>query len=625
MNEPTEIAELEELLQECRSLYANLSERNAEVVGGWPRIPDPIHLFPGEGSDLAEHFDRTTPGSTPTPNDFAATLLNLQKQFLFNWRGLLRANLEIESVARSRAREQSELARLSEQVMLLSQSRAEASEEKARLKRDLERLKIESASSRETAARLEEQLGLRDKDLHALAAELAEREQDQHRIAENERKLSEDLKSLEMVRDHLDGRIEELEKELETLRGQVEPIESQLVESRNRVAELESELHFIREETVPKHQLVEVAENLESVLAEKKSLVEEKDLLKKEIDAIRKSLEDEKKVYEEAIEDLKRENERKEISLQSVEQRLKEMEGVLADRESLVLELESQAGKGISEAALAEMENKLTTTLTDLESYREQFHRLEIENKKLKETLGSASNLSRTKDPLPERETTPPSGEAPFDIAEILEKPEEFSDEESFARESRIADLEFREIESLESQWDDTSSQVLARESETPPRIATVKPESEDEPEKAPMGDPSFVQADKPPGSKTEEEVGHAFPYPEINREALLELEGKHVLLVGGDARFQQDYESLFQLGNAELEYHPSIIHLEKKGMKNSVREANLVVAFGGATQEPGLFRLRKICTDYGRHLLEHPSSGLVSLSQKLREAIKEV
>ena len=622
MNEPTEITKLEDLLQECRSLYANLSERNAQAVGGWPEMTDPISLFPGEAEETSEEKGpASSSGQEPFPglSSFEKTFRELQRQFLVTWRGLLKANLKLESIATDRAREQSELARLSEQVMLLSQSRAEASEEKARLRQEMELLKVEAATHRESAARLEELLSLREKDLNALAAELAEKEREQHQFAEKEKALTENVKDLEKVKEHLGERLENLEKELESLRGQVEPLETELTTARNRISELESELHFTREETVPKQQLDEITETLESAVKDKAEL-------ETVVEDLRKQLQEKTTVLDE------RDREKTESAalLETETKKVAELKTALVERESRIRELEVAARQGLSESAIAEIENKLTTALTDLESYREQFQRMEEENKSLRKALEMANREKESSRKEPDSKVQP--------VDELVEI-EELDDEELREREHRVADLESREIETLETQSHEISSQVLSGEVTSESVSEPTREASEEEGvAEFSVGDPSYVEEEETEAhslsdtetndseeTAREDDTLRVFPYPEIQADDLSELQGKRVLLVGGDIRFRQDYEHLFQLGKADLEYFPSIIQLEKKGMKNSVREANLVVAFGGATQEPGLFRLRKICTDYGRYLLEHPSSGLVSLSQKLKDALEKI
>jgi hypothetical protein len=116
-----------------------------------------------------------------------------------------------------------------------------------------------------------------------------------------------------------------------------------------------------------------------------------------------------------------------------------------------------------------------------------------------------------------------------------------------------------------------------------------------------------------------------AFPYPEITGVRLDLFRGSRVLLVGGDERFLSDYEHLFHLAGADLTYFPSIIQLERHGLKRVVKECDHVVVFGRAVTEPGILRMRLASDEFSKPLTEHHSSGLVSLYHRLQKASVEV
>lgn len=111
------------------------------------------------------------------------------------------------------------------------------------------------------------------------------------------------------------------------------------------------------------------------------------------------------------------------------------------------------------------------------------------------------------------------------------------------------------------------------------------------------------------------------FPYPEITGARMESFRGRKILLVGGDDRFLSDYETMFSLAEAELIYFPSLIHLERKGMKRHTRDCDIVVVFGRAVQEAGMERIRELAIEFSRPLIEHHSSGLVSLYHRLQSA----
>ncbi len=115
------------------------------------------------------------------------------------------------------------------------------------------------------------------------------------------------------------------------------------------------------------------------------------------------------------------------------------------------------------------------------------------------------------------------------------------------------------------------------------------------------------------------------FPYPEITGAKMEHFIGKRVLLVGGDERFQSDYAHLFTMVRADLLYFPSILQLEKQGMKRHVRDCDLAVVFGRAVNEPGLLRMKQVAEEYSRQVFEHPSSGLVSLYHRLQRVNDEI
>lgn len=514
MNDSPELTELEELLRDCRTLYASLSEKNLRAVGPWPGASEPVQTLPSEAVVPAGRSSQTEGDSgTSDPHEFNLTLIRLQEQFFSSWRKLLQAHTELERIGRERAREQSELARLSEQVMLLSQSRAEAAEEKDRLRRELELHRIEVGESRGTIERLQLLLTERENNSNNLSEEAARLAKEIEAAQGRETQLSEALGDLENVKTTLEIRLEDLEREVNELRAKVDPVETELDAARSRIAELEGAL--------PSEEKERLQREIEILQAEKQSLESSSEALAKQI---------------ESLEEIRVENDRLTREAADLQARLSNAE----------------AGSEALSLSQGELEVKLAASLTDLESFREQFNRLERENARLKDELAAASAVGvthaletgRVEEPAPE-----PSTSAAFD-------------------------------------------------------------------------------GDSSPASKSEPSTPAAsptFPYPEITPQGLEKLEGRKVLLVGGDIRFQADYEHLFTMVGAELEYFPSIIHLEKQGMKNSVRDSHLVAAFGGATQEPGLFRLRKICSDYGRRLLEHPSSGLVSLSHRLKQAVREL
>ncbi|MCA9415110.1 MAG: hypothetical protein KC917_02525 [Candidatus Omnitrophica bacterium] len=627
MNEPTEITELEDLLQECRSLYANLSERHAREVGPWPRTTEPIHLFPSEES--FSEFDKSSlrrpSESLSGASDFGSTLLNLQKQFLHLWKKLLKANLDLENTTKDRAREQSELARLSEQVMLLSQSRAETAEEKSRIRRELEMVRVENREAKETIHSLEQRLAHRERELNALSSEMSEQERSRERAEEREKQLSSDIEKLESMKEDLTFRLGDLEKELESIRGRVDPLESDLSKSRERIAELESELENTLKERVSQEEHTGLADRL-TVAEEARATLEHSH---REIEQSKQEIEAALREKQTEIQDLK--SEKKSLEKANIEARKvrEALETQLQVQAARIEELEKASAEMASSEQIERIEQQLTSTLTDLESYREQFHRLERENATLKKALEEAKKTNPVDHTdLGEAllETNPPARPA----RSLSDAPRPV-DVESIERERRIAEMESSEIESLEAPTEQSGSFVLSRENRGQ---ETVDAETEDSPDPDSSlrntGDPSFVTEveEESVSQSTSEKVERPtlkFPYPEISQEGLEPYSGKQVLLVGGDFRFKEDYEHFFQLCNAEVAYFPSIIQLEKHGMKNTVREVNLVIAFGGAIQEPGLFRLRKVCSDYGRYLLENPSSGLVSLSQKMKSLAKEI
>ena len=167
--------------------------------------------------------------------------------------------------------------------------------------------------------------------------------------------------------------------------------------------------------------------------------------------------------------------------------------------------------------------------------------------------------------------------------------------------------------------------------------VAPAKEEATDVPEEVPDSHPVDTEPEGSPQVEEEEETPSfeeedlqkersiAFPYPEITGVGMEGFRGRRILLVGGDERFRSDYEHLFGLAGAGLVYFPGIVHLEKNGIKRHVRESDVVVIFGAAVDEPGVFRLRNVASDYGRYLVEHRSSGLVSLYHQLQEVNRDL
>jgi hypothetical protein len=168
-----------------------------------------------------------------------------------------------------------------------------------------------------------------------------------------------------------------------------------------------------------------------------------------------------------------------------------------------------------------------------------------------------------------------------------------------------------------ESLGDDTSENALGATLEPPPPVAPHSIGVPVQPSPLPGEDPLI-----PP---TPFQPSMDFPYPEITGARMERFLGKHVLLVGGDERFQSDYTHLFTMVHADLLYFPSILQLEKQGMKRHVRDCDLVVIFGRAVNEPGVLRMQQVAEEYGRKIYEHPSSGLVSLYHRLQRVNNEI
>jgi len=134
----------------------------------------------------------------------------------------------------------------------------------------------------------------------------------------------------------------------------------------------------------------------------------------------------------------------------------------------------------------------------------------------------------------------------------------------------------------------------------------------------APAPTPSAGLADPSPATPSGSAM--PFPYPEITGEKLDYFHGKRVLLVGGDERFLSDYQHLFGMAKAGLTYFPSLLQLEKKGLKICLSEADAVVVFGRAVNEPGILRLRQSAEEINCPVVEHLSSGLISLYHYLQK-----
>lgn len=134
---------------------------------------------------------------------------------------------------------------------------------------------------------------------------------------------------------------------------------------------------------------------------------------------------------------------------------------------------------------------------------------------------------------------------------------------------------------------------------------------------------PSDAARTEPPAEAPSKTLD--FPYPEITGARMDHFRAKTVLLVGGDERFLSDYQHLFGMVEADLFYYPSVIHLEKQGLKRNVKDCHVVVVFGRATHEPGVLRLRQVAEEFGRPMLEHHSSGLVSLYHRLQRMNSEL
>ncbi len=136
---------------------------------------------------------------------------------------------------------------------------------------------------------------------------------------------------------------------------------------------------------------------------------------------------------------------------------------------------------------------------------------------------------------------------------------------------------------------------------------------------------PAPLLGEAPPIPPSPFQPAMDFPYPEITGVRMENFTGKRVLLVGGDERFQSDYAHLFTMVRADLLYFPSILQLEKQGMKRHVRECDLAVVFGRAVNEPGVLRMKQVSEEYSRKVFEHPSSGLVSLYHRLQRMNDEI
>jgi predicted nucleic acid-binding Zn-ribbon protein len=652
-------ADFTQALKECQEIFGRLSERNKALAEEWDEM--------AAGMTSPNQQAQAGAGKPALPNarQFGDSLLNLHEQFFENCRELLQARLEIEALRGERSSLQSELARFSEQVILLGRTHTDLSEQKALLERELQMVKDAWQEAERRAGRIEADLRGRDSNLEALADELARTKSELEVLAASKEHLVGILADLESQKDGLSLRLESIEGKQQSLHREVESLERDLGDSRRKAVELEHERNSARERIA----------QLETDHAS----------------ATRRAAELEESIRASA-----------EPHLAEIEAKRREVE-------------ELKARTAESEASAARSEARRQEAVEAFQEASEKNHRLQAELAQAKEDLEktrgdlqrahSDLNALKAAEPLPPVQTQDPQSHAgplpefaePSQAAPSPEHespPLPLSDEDLF--EKRLAAIEEAdifapgnrppEIDSLALREDDLlyglqemgTADVLPPETVIPPDLPVERaqeeahievPPDEEELLSAPpitpaeadeiarILDSALAQEIEEAGSSLPVEDWksadtcldrHAenlslgelspsslepqtdaatpshqaaadFPYPEITSTRLDRFNGKKVLLVGGDERFLSDYEHLFHLAGAELFYFPSIIHLEKKGLKRHVRDSDFTVVFGRAVTEPGMLRMRQVAEEYSRPIIEHHSSGLVSLYHRMQ------
>jgi predicted nucleic acid-binding Zn-ribbon protein len=528
--------------------------------------------------------------------------------------------------------------------MILSRSRAEATEQISLLSDELETLRTAHEEAPRRIVELEEHIAKLEKDLNGVARELADRELDKTRLRETLKALEEEKNTLQERNSVLEQSERTAREELENLRSELEPASEERERLQLLVSDLQSQLGVAMGARIPTEDFHQLEARLGDLEAEKQALEENsrshiekalslEDKLREELDRY-SSLESQHRSAEEELGMAKSRLQGLESDLEQARARIAELESVpppsLAEQDEIPSEgrqepegapqghdadppsiVESLGDQGTDEKGLTEVEmfdsdpDTIDSIALSASESPEEIVSPDMEEL-FPETGGHPLESPEGEDTALEEEVLSTEESPASMVTDAAEDPSEVVGFHEM--ESELAAQPAQESEAEETS-EDEGDPVFASFGDFDATQIFTRPE--DNPEREPAG-----REETPPvgPSKAAE-----FPYPEITSAGLENYRDKHVLLVGGDERFRGDYDQLFQLAGASLVYFPGIVHLERNGMKRHIRENDIVVVFGSAVDESGLFRLRNLASDYGKRLLEHGSSGLVSLYHQLK------
>jgi DNA repair exonuclease SbcCD ATPase subunit len=677
--------DLEAVLQDYRNLVDGFRDKQADLR---KRLDSLTESLP---SGAAGPAGSSQPG--PDLAQFVYAYAENQAIIFDFLRAHLDTRKSLESMAAEKASLQSELARFSEQVMILSNSAIEASEEKARLSVELETSRKEADDARQKSEGMVSQISTLEHDLNSLRADLtgrqetleaalaekdslqeqigrltAERESDQSRVEgmeETDRNLAQARQELEETRakiGELEGRLAEVRAEDEQLRKRVEEFESENRSSRERVEGLQAEIEKLRASTVPASDVEKVKLELRDVKSERDALLDQGKSQIEKILSLEKEIERRRSQFEETIDqkvDAEKRLQETDARLNRAEARTRELEKELDEAKSAAQSImpESQAdepsrGEVASDSFpasdMARVEDPFRT-LSETEISMFQTDPDKVQSLALSE---DRANLDTETSDAPDeriealdREPSKPGVEKDADsLVDLLDsslgelarsKAAELPPAEAFDDDDSIFDEIFKDAFPEEPSESVEDFRAAVESDPVVPLIPERPPDPTDEdvetfsstaasmyPRFDVDSQPTLRPADSKEGPRRS---SYEFPYPEITGAGMENFSGKRILLIGGDERFLNDYQHLFGLSSAELVYFPSYSHLERNGVKRHVREADMVVVFGAAADDPGVFRLKTLAEDYGRLLIEHPSSGLVSLYHELQMANAEL
>jgi len=575
MNENGERKELGETVKEARALFHEIAGRYREICEPWRGLSRPggVETKPSSASegDTLSADERGLPG-VPALGD---SLVQVLKDYADMWEALVESRSLVEGMVEERSSLQAEAARFSEQIMLLGRARAEASEESERLKRDLEESSRSGEKLQGTVRDLENEVSDLKARLQTLSEETAAHQVRKKTESESVEMLRQESEGLRKEKGQIETKLAESQQLLEGLRSEVESLRQERDAAHGRVSEVEGEIAEIKESTIALDDFRTVEESLKQA---------------------QKSL-----------------SERIETSVpaQDYERLKQDLEGLRAEREALedqgksqiekILRLEDETNLLRSKSRQSEIEK------LNAEKNREES---EIRNRKSDREIRDLRDLlekaTREMDVLKRaREESTPAPSLPQDFEEpVLPEISELG---------LLGDGEVSTSETVLESETDQSGAPSTLESETAVFAGEAVEMTEEE-----------EKAEKYPGG-FRKESSYVFPYPEITGKGMESFHGRKVLLIGGDERFRPDYEHLFEKVGAGLVYFPGTAQLERNGTKRHVRDCDVIVVFGGAVEEPGVLRLKDVASDYGRPLVEHRSSGLVSLYHELQKANREL